>query len=283
MNVGVSRTRPPLTAIVLTKDEEANIQACLESLAWADDVILVDSLSTDQTKARASAARSDIRIFSKEFSDFGQQRNWALDHTQPRHEWILFVDADERITPACAEAIQAAVESPGDKVGFFLCYKNFFLDRWMKHCSLYPSWQLRLLKKGHVRYIKEGHGQKEVTEGALGYIPEPYHHYGFRKGLDKWEERQQGYADEEVRLLRRMAGEPLKAMDLFSEPVARRRFFKRLLARVPSLRPWLRFLYVYVLRAGFLDGRPGWIYCKLYLDKELGISRKLVRGIDKTG
>jgi glycosyltransferase involved in cell wall biosynthesis len=277
MSTEESGRKFPLSVILLTKNEEANIQPCLEWLTWADDVILVDSISTDQTTVRASAIRGDIRIFSNEFSDFGQQRNWALDHTRPRYDWILFVDADERITPSCATAIQAAVENPGDKVGFFLCYKNFFLDRWMKHCSLYPSWQLRLLKKGHVRYVKEGHGQKEIADGSLGYIPEPYHHYICSKGLYEWEERQQRYEAEEVELLRRLGREPLKIADVFGTPVARRRFLKRWLTRAPSLRPWLRYLYTYVLRAGFLDGKPGWIYCKLYLARELAISRKLTR------
>ena len=80
------------------------------------------------------------------------------------------VDADERMTPACAEAIRAAVADPRDRTGFFLCYRNIFMGRWIRHCALYPSWQLRLLKAGHVRYRKEGHGQREVMTGRAGFI-----------------------------------------------------------------------------------------------------------------
>src|SRR5262245_26006878 len=168
--------RFPLSVIILTYNEVENIPSCLSSVEWADDVILVDSGSTDGTVDLARKVRSDVRTFMHPFGDFGAQRNWALDETTPKHDWVLFLDADERCDPGCAAAIRQAVMSPGHHVGFYLTYRNFFLDRWIKHCTLYPTWQLRLLKLGAVRFEKEGHGQREVTEGPLGYIREPYDH-----------------------------------------------------------------------------------------------------------
>ena len=156
--------KSPITIVILTFNETVNIADCLNSVAWADDVIVVDSGSTDDTVALARRVRLDVRVFEHPFQDFGDQRNWALDNTNPKNEWILFLDADERITSACAEAIQNAIRNPEDQVGFFLSCRNFFLGKWIKHCSLYPSWQLRLLKKGQVRYRKEGHGQREGME-----------------------------------------------------------------------------------------------------------------------
>jgi glycosyltransferase involved in cell wall biosynthesis len=245
-------------------------------LEWADDVILVDSLSTDDTVAAAKAARSDVRVFQNRFVDFGDQRNWAIDHTQPKHDWVLFLDADERCTPECASAIRCTLDKPTNKVGFFMTCRNMFMGRWMKHCGLYPSWQLRLFKRGQVRYAKEGHGQREVTDGPLGFISTPYDHFGFSKGVEEWTARHEKYAAEEVGLLRQFAKEPLRWGDAVArDPVKRRRFFKRLLARAPGVRPHLRFAYMYFLRAGFLDGIPGFLYCRLYFGHEYRIAKKL--------
>ncbi len=267
--------RFPLTAIILTFDEEVNIRDCLACLDWADDIVLLDSGSTDSTIEHAKAVRPDIRIFDHPFTDFGDQRNWALDHTQPRHEWILFVDADERITPVCACAIQEAVKAPDDKAGFYLTCRNFFMNRWIKHCTLYPSWQLRLLKKGFVRYRKEGHGQREVTDRPLGYIREPYDHFGFSKGLEHWKARHEVYAANEAELVSRLREESLTLRDLFSrDPVVRRRCLKRLAARAPC-RPFLRFFYIYFWRCGFLDGPPGLVFARLRAWHEANIAAKL--------
>lgn len=267
--------RAPITAIVLTKNEAINIGPCLRSLAWVDDVVIVDSGSDDGTIAAARDARPDVRVYENPFEDFGQQRNWALDQTAPRHAWILFVDADERSNSAFEHAVRDAVASPGEHVGYYLCYRNFFLDRWIKRCTLYPSWQLRLLKRGEVRYRREGHGQREVTDGPLAYIREPYDHYGFSKGVSDWVARHNVYSTAEVELINRLRREPLALGDLFSgDAVVRRRCMKRIGARAP-FRPWLRFVYLYVWRRGFLDGRAGLRFCQLRLAHELNINVKL--------
>lgn len=263
------------TAIILTKDEEINIRPCLEFLAWAADVIIVDSGSRDRTLEIAGETRPDVRVFSHSFKDFGDQRNWALDHTNPKHEWILFVDADERVTPACAAAVDVAIRQPGANVGYYLAPRNYFLGRWIKHCTLYPSWQLRLLKKGHVRFRKEGHGQREVADGPLRYIHEPYDHFGFSKGVAEWIDRHNMYSTHETELIRRLRAEPVRWLDMFTRgPVVRRRFLKRLAARTPC-RPFARFFYLYVLCGGFLDGRPGLIFCMLRVSHEIHIAAKL--------
>lgn len=273
METTPSRCR--VTAIVLTRDEEMNIEPCLQSLAWADEVVIADSFSTDRTLELAQRARADVRTIQRAFTDFGDQRNWAMDNAMPRNDWILFVDADERITPACARAIEAAIASPGDKAGFFLTCRNFFMGRWIKHCTLYPSWQLRLFRKGQVRFRKEGHGQREVSEAPLGYLREPYDHFGFSKGVEHWKARHKVYAANEAELIFRLRSEPLALGEFFSpDPVIRRRCLKRLAARTP-LRPLLRFLYIYVWRRGFLDGRPGFVFAMLRVGHEIRIAAQL--------
>ena len=265
----------PVSVIILTHNEEENVAECLRSLAWAEDVIVVDSLSTDRTLDVGVQARPDVRIFSHPFQDFGDQRNWAIDHTAPRHGWILFLDADERCDPACIEAIQAAVRDPGDKIGFYLTCRNWFLGRWIKRCTLYPSWQLRLFKNGTVRFRKEGHGQREVTDRPLGYIRQPYDHYGFSKGVAEWIARHNAYSTNEVELIQRLRREPVQLSRLFArDAVRRRRCLKRLAARV-GFRPLFRFLYLYLLRGGFLDGRAGLLFCLLRAAHEIHITVKL--------
>lgn len=267
--------RAPVSIVILTMNEELNIRACLETVAWADDVVLVDSGSRDRTVELARQARPDVRVLEHPFLDFGDQRNWALDHAELRHDWVLFLDADERCTPACASAIGDAIRGPGDQSGFFLTCRNFFLGRWIKRCTFYPSWQLRLLRKGLVRYRKEGHGQREVTDGPLGYIREPYDHYGFSNGIEHWIARHNKYSTNEVELIQQLRLQPLQLKDLFSaDPVARRRGLKRLAARV-GCRPLARFLYMYIFRAGFLDGYPGLVFCMLRVAHEIHITAKL--------
>lgn len=278
------RERFPISVIILTHNEEVNIVDCLATLDWVDDVIIVDSGSKDRTIELARQARPDVRVFEHPFQDFGDQRNWALDCTAPRHPWVLFLDADERCTPDCAEEIRRAVERPEGKVGFYLTCRNLFLGRWIKRCSLYPSWQLRLLKQGFVRYRKEGHGQREVTDGPLGYIAQPYDHFGFSKGVADWIARHNAYSTNEVELIEQLRQEPLRLGDLFSESVRRRRCLKRLAARV-GFRPVLRFLYLYFLRAGFLDGKPGLMFCLLRTAHEMHITVKLAekRASERSG
>jgi glycosyltransferase involved in cell wall biosynthesis len=265
----------PLTAVLLTLNEEVNVAACLATLAWVDDVVVVDSGSRDDTVERVLAARPDARVFTHAFKDFGDQRNWALDHAEPRHEWVLFLDADERCTPACAEAIRRAL-TPDSKVdGYYLTCRNMFLGQWIRRCTFYPSWQLRLLRMGRVRFRKEGHGQREIADGPLGYIREPYDHFGFSKGVEEWVSRHNRYSTNEVELIQRLRAEPLHPEDLVKgDPVVRRRALKRLAARL-GFRPLLRFLYMYILRAGFLDGRAGWVFCRLRVAHEIHIEAKL--------
>lgn len=265
----------PVTVIILTFNEEINISECIHSLKDFDDVVVVDSGSTDRTLEILAADFPGVRVFSHPFEDFGQQRNWALGNTGPRHEWAFFVDADERCDRECVEAVREKIATPGGKVGFYLASRNHFLGRWIKHCTLYPSWQLRLLKLGDVRYRKEGHGQREVTDGPLGYIDKPYDHYGFSKGIADWIARHNVYSSNEVELIHRLRKEPVAAGDFFSgNPVIRRRFMKRIAARL-GFRPLMRFVYLYVLRMGFLDGRPGLIFCLLRVSHEIAITAKL--------
>ncbi|MGE3316418.1 MAG: glycosyltransferase family 2 protein [Planctomycetaceae bacterium] len=265
----------PVTVMILTKDEATNIGGCVAQLEWCDDVVIVDSGSSDDTVRCALDVRSDIRVYEHPFRDFGDQRNWALDNCAPRHEWVLFLDADERCDAACVAGIAEAIAGNSENVGYFLTCRNIFLNRWIKHCTFYPTWQLRLLRFGEVQYRREGHGQREVTSGPLGYIQEPYDHYGFSKGVAEWISRHNRYSTTELELISRLLDEPLQFGDLFRrDAIVRRRCMKRLAARV-GFRPITRFIYTYFIRRGFLDGWPGFYFCLLRVAHEIHITVKL--------
>lgn len=271
---GPNNHRAQLTAILLTRDEESNITLCLGGLEWIDDIIILDSGSVDLTVPKARAARPDVRIFTREFDDFGAQRQWALDNTGPKHEWILFLDADESIPDACRDEILRVIRVDEGPSGYYMTGVNHFLGKPIPRSSLYPSWQLRLLKSGEVSFHKEGHGQRELSKGRLAYIAAPYHHFPFSKGVHQWIHRHNVYSDEEVELWLKLRRDKLSLSDLVKGPVPRRRCIKRIVARI-SARPIISFLNSYILRMGFLEGRSGLAFCLLRLSYDLQISVKI--------
>ena len=265
----------PVSVIVLTQDEEINIRECLESLTSFSEVIVVDSGSTDHTIPIIENEFPQVRLLRHGFEDFGAQRNWAIDHASPCNPWILFFDADERMTESCRQDIERAVGCADPHVGYYLTYRNYFLGRPIVRCTLYPTWQLRLFRFGQVRFRAEGHGQREVTDGPLGYLKAPYDHYGFSHGVSHWIARHNRYSSEEARLVLRLKNEPLRFKDLLSaSSIERRRCLKRLAAHV-GFRPFFRFMYLYFIRLGLLEGRAGLLFCLLRCAQEIHISTKI--------
>jgi glycosyltransferase involved in cell wall biosynthesis len=263
-NVLDIQDRYPLTAIILTRNESANIVACVQSLGWVDEIIVVDSGSTDNTPALAQDAGDNVRIFYNAFHDFGQQRNWAIGNSNPRNDWLLFLDADERSNISFEKAIRETLSKNSYSCGYYLCARNFLLGKWIRHSTLFPSWQLRLLKKGEVTFEKMGHGQREVTTGSVSYIHTPYDHFPFSKGVADWIDRHNKYSTEEAVLIASLRQQSLSILDFFTfDSVRRRRALKHLASKTTFSRPLLMFLYTYVFRMGFLDGRAGLLFAFL--------------------
>lgn len=263
-----------VSAVILTHNEARNIVSCLSALRRVADVVIVDSGSTDETLVLAASVRPDVRIFSHPFLDFGDQRNWAIDHCELRHDWLLFVDADEYCDPELLSEISEFTSNPGGFVGGFIAGRNYFLGRWLKYSTMYPSYQLRLLRRGRVRYIKEGHGQREVADGPLKYMTHGWRHEAFSKGVHQWLARHNTYSTEEARRFIVDRALPIDWRQLAQDRIARRRLMKQIALRLP-LRPWIRFFYAWLFRGGVLDGRPGFYYCTLLLAHQLELDAKL--------
>jgi glycosyltransferase involved in cell wall biosynthesis len=263
-----------VSVVVLTYNEAINITGCLRALESFDDVLVVDSGSTDGTQEIIRHGFPDIRLLTNPFEDFGQQRNWALDHGGVRNSWILFVDADEFLEAPIVEEIRAFVRNPGDSVGAYIAGRNYFLGKWIKRCTYFPSYQLRLLKHGEVRYRKEGHGQREVSDGKLIYLKNTWRHEAFSHGISDWIQKHNRYSSAEIELTQRLRQESISIKKLvFGNAIEMRREAKKLFNRIPG-RPVWRFLHSYFIRFGFLDGYQGWIFSLLRFSHELHIVAK---------
>ena len=247
-----------ISVIILTKNEELDLPACLNSVAWCDDVHVLDSGSTDKTISIAHKFGAYVSYNS--FESFGKQRNFALDNLDIRHNWILFLDADEIITDKHHTAMLQAINSATDEVaGYYCCCKLMVGKTWLKRSDNFPKWQFRLLRKGRARFTDFGHGQKETeVHGTIRYIKEPYLHYGISKGWAEWIDRHNKYSSKEA-IARLDNCPPFK--NLFSRHKSiRNPALRSRLSRLPGW-PFLRFFLTYFLACGFLDGVPGFIYC----------------------
>lgn len=264
----------PLSVVILTKDEEINLPQCLDSLYWCDDILVVDSGSTDNTVAIARGKK--VPCIYHPFVSFAQQRNWAIDYCQCKYEWILFLDADERSTPAFEKDISAALSSAGDSnAGYYCCPKTMFNGRWLKRADSFPKWQFRILRLGRARFIDYGHGQKEgCIKGELGYIQGPYIHYPFHKGWDCWRLRHKRYIEEEAKM---KVQEKINLRDLFSQHSSMRNKALKLLVSILPGWPLFRFLYDYVFKMGFLEGYPAFLYCANIAWYEFFIQVKMIK------
>lgn len=247
-----------LSIIVLAQNEADNLPRCLESIGDMGDIVVVDSGSNDGTQEIARNAGA--RVYEHRFEGFGQQRNWALENSEPKREWVLFLDADEVATPEFRNAVQTAIQAAADSMaGLYCCWKMMLDSRWLRRSDSFPKWQLRIVRRGRADFIDSGHGQKEGrVDGQLGYVREPYLHYALSKGWEVWWAKHNQYADEEAadRLSRSASLE-----ELFSKDSSRRnRALKPILSRIPGW-PLGRFLHMYLLKGGFLEGREGFAYC----------------------
>jgi len=262
----------PVSVLIPTKNEIANIAECLDSVRFAAEVVVVDSLSTDGTVEKAREMGATVVPFAWN-RDYPKKKNWALENVAWRHEWVLILDADERITPELAEEIARAVAS-AELDGYYINRRFMFMGGWLRHCGYYPSWNLRLFRHGKGRYERlgsvadTGSGDNEVHEHVLlegervGWLKHDMLHYAYPT-IDVWVEKHNRYSNWEARVMEEMrTGAGGLQASFFGPPLERKRWLRRLAMRMP-FRPTLRFLYHYVLRQGFRDGYRGLVFCRL--------------------
>lgn len=253
----------PISVLILTRNEELDLPGCLDSVAWSDDVHVFDSQSSDRTVTIA-AARGAL-VTQRRFDDYASQRNAALHGLTFKHAWVLTLDADERVPAPLAAALARFVTAPTPNVvACRLRRRDFLDDTWLRHSQISPFY-VRLVQPARVRYERAVNEVLRV-DGPIQDLEEPFDHYPFSKGMRHWLDKHNIYSTMEARC----ALESGRGATTFSLRDAlfardfneRRRHQKELFYRLP-LRPLLKFLYVYVWRCGFLDGRAGFTYARL--------------------
>ena len=244
-----------VSALILTYNEERNIAVCLGSLSGIDDIVVIDSGSTDRTCALAEA--NGARILTRPFDNFANQRNFGLDEGGLRNEWVLHLDADEVATPEFLAALEA-LEPTRSIEGYRMPSKTILNGRWLRYSGMYPTYQVRLGHRDRMRFKQVGHGQREdLAPEQVDTFPVPYLHYNFSHGPTQWLRKHVGYAKAEAEQFFRDRADPVRFDELFAgNATERRRALKRLVNRIPVVfRPPLRFLHTYFLRCGFRDGQ----------------------------
>lgn len=247
------------SVLILTLNEERKLPGCLASVRRCDDVVVLDSGSTDATVSIAQS--HGARVFTRPFDDFAGQRNYAQREIAFRHPWVFHLDADEQFTPELeAECHLASARTDLD--GFLVAPRMLWQGRWIPRCTDFPAWQARFVRAPQFTFVQTGHGQREAPDMRLDRLRSNYLHDLSSGGETEWLDKHRRYARAEAR--EHLANQaPLRLRDLLAgERLRRRRALKRLSYAMP-FRPMLRFIYQYVLRRGFMDGAPGLRYCQL--------------------
>lgn len=224
-----------ISAAVITLNEEANVAECLESVGWADEIVVLDAMSTDRT--REIAARHGAKVFTHTWEGYADARRLAISKCS--FDWVLFMDADERVTPQLKTEIQSALERPGHD-GFLLPRKAFFLGRWIKHCGWYPGYVLRVFRKDKARITDRKVHEGVRVAGSVGRLKSPLLHHTYPT-VESYFARFDAYttlAAEELR----QSGKRTNAADLV-------------------FRPAFQFVKMYLVKLGALDGIEGFALC----------------------
>jgi len=259
------------SVLILTKNEERDLPGCLLSLVDVDDIVIYDSLSTDSTKRLALEAGA--RFYERPGFDgskaFGgneaDHRTWGIREIEYKHPWLFVIDADERLTPEAAAELQAIATNPDPKfVAYRIRRRDFFQGRHLRHVQTSP-WYIRFFRPEFVHYERLVN-PLTVVDGVVGDLQHPLDHYPFSKGLSHWFARHNSYSTFEAQqiLQNRATQEPFSPPAAFFERDFNRRRFhqKEFFYRLPA-RPLIKFLLLYILKRGFLDGRPGFTYALL--------------------
>lgn len=228
----------PLTVLIPTYNEARNLPDCLKSVAWADEIFVVDSFSSDATVEIAKQAGA--RVVQHEYLNSAAQKNWAIP--QAKHEWVLIVDADERVTPQLAEEIKALMAAGAKHAAYSIFRRTFFFDIEIKRCGWDSDSVIRLFDRSRARYPDQEVHANMLVDGPIGTLAHKLDHYTYRT-FDEYFEKFRRYTT-------------WSANDQWKR--GKRASFGKIL-----FRPLGRFLKMYVLRRGFLDGVPGLIVCCL--------------------
>jgi glycosyltransferase involved in cell wall biosynthesis len=260
----ITTTTPAVTVIIPTLDEKIHVARAISGARALGPVWVVDSESADTTVELARAAGANTVV--QPWLGHSRQKNWSLDNLPIETEWVMFLDADEIIPPELAQEILAAIQS-SEHIAYRVARRNIFLGRELKYVWWFPDYQLRLFRIGTARYEDREVHEHMITVGSTGDLDVALIHENL-KGVDAFIERHIRYARAEARAIAetRLSQRPASPdlnLRLAGWRAVTRRSFKTLIWYRLRYRPAIRFLWLYILRRGFLDGPQGRIYAQL--------------------
>lgn len=248
--------QPTIAGVILTLNEQQDLGRALSSLQWCNELVVLDSGSTDatQTVALAHGAKFYLHIQDPPFL-ISDQRNWALKNCDITSDWVLFLDADEEVNFQLQHRIVSEISKSSPFNSYVLTPRYWFLGKWLKRTQGFPNWHPRLLKRSCVSF--EGGVWESFTSTALtSKIDIPYEHYAFSKGLDDWVKRHLRYAHFDA-----------IQIDQFHQTCRhssqRKRRLRILDAYLWKLKPLTRFIYKYLIQMGWTEGWQSLLYCSL--------------------
>ncbi len=250
-----------ISVLILTLNEEVNLPHCLDSVKWCDDVVVFDSCSADHTEEVAKSRGA--RVVQRKLDNWAAHQNWANATIPFKHKWVFYLDADEQMTDELNNEIQAIAADPKERrVAFYCGRRNYFMGRWIKH-SYPPSLLMRFFIPRKVRFERLVN-PTPVIDGPHGSLREMFIHHNFSKGLTEWFDKHNKYSQMEAcEGMKVLQSAKFQYSGLISgDPAVRRKALKCLSFYFPC-RPLLRFLYLYIFSFGFMDGFPGFHYCRL--------------------
>ena len=257
----------PVSVVIPTRNEEPNLERCLHSVHWASEIFVVDSQSKDRTTQIAKQFGAKVVQFRYE-GGWPKKKNWALENLHFENQWVLLLDADEVLMSGGEEEIDSVIRPKTDVAGYWINRRFIFLGKRLKY-SYYPNWNLRLFKHAAGRFEKLVDGETAsgdveihehvVVRGRTGRLLTELEHYAF-PSVESFIEKHNRYSNWEARFQLESGLSPAALQD---GRVGLRRKLKRLSHRLP-LRPLLRFLYIYILQRGFMDGREGYYFAQLH-------------------
>ncbi len=252
----------PVTVIILTKNEERNIEYCLSSLNNFNQVLILDSYSTDRTIQIAK--NFDVVIYKRIFKNYGDQRNYALNKLPFINKWILFIDADEMVTPELESEIRNKVLLKNNINGYYINRKIFFNNKYLKHSNAFPNWNIRLFKKDAGVVYKDKINEHPIFDmPKIGFVKNGYLLHKNRNENIHFLNKHQRYAKLEAeRLKEQRINKQTAFLQLFSlDPITRKQSLREYIFCYIPLKHVCYFIYLYIFKLGILDGYSGLIYC----------------------
>jgi glycosyltransferase involved in cell wall biosynthesis len=271
--------RVPVDVVMPVRDEAVNLPYSLASVVgWANQVFVLDSGSTDRT--REVAEEIGATVVPHPWEGHARQKNWALDHLPLEAPWTMFLDADEVVTSALRDEITRTCQADPNTVadGFYVNRYFVFMGQRIRHCGYFPSWNLRLFKRGRARYEDRPVHEQMILQGRAGYLNGLLHHED-RRGLEHYIAKHNRYSTLEAESTFRVLSEGRDGGEvqpsMFGSSVERGRFLRnKVLPHLPA--KWLfRFLYMYVVKLGVMDGLTGLRFCLFISTHEFFADLKL--------